>query len=74
MPLLDGCTSELDHFFQTLCVLEHHTAPVDCGEAVICLDCGETVERIPREAAQLTLVAQLDLENWANSVIEVRTS
>jgi len=73
MALLDSCKSALEHYSQTLCALDHHTAPLDCGEQVICLDCGKVVERIPREAAQLTLVAQLDLDNWAHSVIEVRT-
>jgi ABC-type uncharacterized transport system ATPase component len=73
MAMLDGCSSALEHYFQTLCVRDHHTAPLDCGERVICLDCGEVVERIPQEAAQLTLIAHLDLDNWSNSVIEVRT-
>jgi hypothetical protein len=74
MAFLDSCISKAEHYSQTLCTRDHHTAPVDCGEVVICLDCGVVVERVPREAAQLELIAHLDLENWANSVIEVRTS
>lgn len=72
--LLDECISKAEHYSQTLCSGTHHTAPVDCGEVVICLDCGETIERLPREAAQLTLITQLYTEEWPNYVMEVRTS